>query len=693
MFKPVYLKLAWETLKKNYRISVPFILGGSLMEAIVYSITSMTDNPDLISLKGGATIISLLSVAQGVMVFFSFLFYLYLNSVLSKNRKQEQGLYTVLGMGKPHLVRILFYQYLILMLAIMVCGLAGGILFDKAMFLLFAALSGMPVPMGFYISWEAIGYSLLMTLVMMVLLLVLSAFTMLRTNPLELLKGENIGEKQLKNRWILALLGLVSLGIGYWLALTVKNPVEALLYFFVAVIFVIIGTYLLFLFGFTCLIRMMEKNKRFYYKPKHFISVSTMKYRIKASAASLASITILSTAVLVAVSASASLISGSNALVESLYPKEALMTFTGCKPAQSEMVENAAKKAIQESGMAQGEAEVYRSSSFLAAKTADGYTMLSPESTKEETSNPLIVTVIPESDYNRVLHQDLHLENGQVYAYEPDNQSGTLSLDGKSWKLKEMPEQLKSFGGMSSEVNTMGYAYHFLVLSEQDYLEIASSSDCIIYAYFDLSQEAKTILEENGSADTAEGQLNEDAGFDKVAVKVWDIFNPLLDQESTQAGVDPETVYAYASMEFKEDYAAQLNSLYSGVLFIGIYVSVMFAVAVILIMYYKQISEGTDDRKRFAILQNVGLEQKQIRRIINDQVVLIFFVPLGMAALHLCFAFPMLQRILRAIGQINASLFILVTLISFGLFALLYIIAYRLTARTYYRMVRSAGLR
>lgn len=687
MSKPIYLKLAWETLKKNYRISVPFVLGGSLMEAMVYSITSMVNNPGLADIKGFNTVSSLLSVGDGILIVFSFLFYLYLNSVLSKNRKQEQGLYTVLGMGKPHLMRILFYQYLILMLAIMVCGLAGGILFDKAMFLLYSALMNMAPPLGFQLSLPGTLISLAMTLAIMILLLIFSSVNMLRTNPLDLLKGEKVGEKQIKNRWILAVLGVICLGIGYWLALTVTNPVEAVVYFFIAVLFVVAGTYLVFLFGFTCLIRLMEKNKRFYYKPKHFISVSTMKYRIKASAASLASITVLSTAVLVAVSASASLISGSSALVGSLYPREALLDFYDCELSGSLLLEDAVKKAVVDSGMAAAAPEVYRFSNLLVYETADSYIAADQPNGNGEV--PVIMVVIPEKDFVAVTGQQVQLEDGEIYAWMPQADSDGIVINHRLWKVRQMKEELTSFGGMDSKNNAMAYKYVFVVMNEQSF-EKYTPGACEMHAYFDLSQNARDLLEEDSSSsDSVVSEAT--TGYDRVAAGVYDQLSNVLEEKDGISEVQREELYGYCSVQFRDDYAAELNALYSGVLFIGIYVSIMFVIAVILIMYYKQISEGTDDRKRFAILQNVGLEQKQIRQIINDQVLLIFFAPLGMAALHLCFAFPMLQRILRAMGQVDTRLFVLVTLITFAVFALLYIIAYRLTARTYYRMVRSAG--
>lgn len=696
MLKPVYLKLAWETLKKNYRISVPFVLDGALMEAIVYSIASMADNPDLMGIRGYRTVSSLLPVAEVIMIFFSFLFYLYLNSVLSKNRKQEQGLYTVLGMGKGHLIRILFYQYLILTLAIMVCGLAGGILFDKAMNLLYAFPMNVPSPLGFHISPAAVGTALLMTLVLMALLLVISSVNMLRTNPLELLKGEKIGERPPKNRWILAVLGLISLGIGYWLAVTIKDPVEAIFYFFVAVLFVIIGTYLLFLFGFSCLIRLMERNKRYYYNPRHFISVSTMKYRIKASAASLASITVLSTAVLVAVSASASLIYGSSTMVDGLFPQEANLYFNDCVPAESAALEEAADQAVADSGMALGDPMSYRFGLFLAAPVADGYDRLNMDiSGKLEYEDIKIMTILPETDFNRIRKENLHLENGEVYAWMPSIHSDEVSIEGKSWKLKQMPQELTSFGGLSSQASPYGYSYCFVVMNDADFASSVQEPDCSVHLFFDLSNQARTIMKDmeaqadpDLSADEVDSMISQ-----QIASKIWESFDLVMEEKYGPMPEDGWSGYQYGSLEFKEDYAAATSALFSGVLFIGIYVSVMFAVAVILIMYYKQISEGTDDRKRFAILQNVGLEQKQIRRIINDQVILIFFVPLGMAALHLAFAFPMLYRIQRGIGMVNLNLFILVTVITFVVFALLYVIAYRLTARTYYRMVRAANVR
>lgn len=694
MSKPVYLKLAWQTLKKNYRITIPFVLGGALMEAMEFSVVSMTDNPGLSRIYGFTSAQGFLNMGAVIMIIFAFLFYLYLNSVLMKSRKQEQGLFTVLGMGKGHLVRILFYQYLILAAAIVISGLIMGLLFDKGMYLLAARIFSMKIPMGFHLSFTALKVSVLMTLMILLLLFCLSAFSMLKTNPLDLLKGEKIGEKEIRSRWILALLGILSLGTGYWLALHVKNPVEAITWFFAAVLLVIIGTYLLFLYGFTCLIRLMEKNKNYYYRPSHFISVSTMKYRLKASASSLASIAVLSTTVLVAISASVSLLSGSDALVQAEFPGRVRLAAYHIQNDASGRVEEALKKGLEDSGALEDDSlQIYRFIMTPAMRYEDG--IASAETVQQAGSwddlSGSMLTVIPVDDYNRVTGSDIVLGKGEVYGYFPEITTGEIQIGEYIWKLKEMPEPLKAFGSMDSQVNAYGLPYIFVIANTEDIPALTGLDLVNLQADFDLNAPYTALLEEGLKEWRSRGDSGQAEEYFSPYASVATPLQASVDASLQEAGLGSyyeDDIMNFYGFSFRDEQKADLMGLFGGILFIGIYISVMFAVAVVLIMYYKQISEGAEDAGRFRILQNVGLEPRQIRKIINDQVVLVFFLPLGMAGLHLAFAFPMLQKILAAAGQVNTPLFLSVTLITFAVFVVLYVIAYRLTARTYYKMVR-----
>lgn len=302
-----------------------------------------------------------------------------------------------------------------------------------------------------------------------------------------------------------------------------------------------------------------------------------------------------------------------------------------------------------------------------------------------------MLTVIPVDDYNRVTGSDIVLGKGEVYGYFPEITTGEIQIGEYIWKLKEMPEPLKAFGSMDSQVNAYGLPYIFVIANTEDIPALTGLDLVNLQADFDLNAPYTALLEEGLKEWRSRGDSGQAEEYFSPYASVATPLQASVDASLQEAGLGSyyeDDIMNFYGFSFRDEQKADLMGLFGGILFIGIYISVMFAVAVVLIMYYKQISEGVEDAGRFRILQNVGLEPRQIRKIINDQVVLVFFLPLGMAGLHLAFAFPMLQKILAAAGQVNTPLFLSVTLITFAVFVVLYVIAYRLTARTYYKMVR-----
>ncbi len=655
----VYWNLAIQSLKKNYRISLPFLGGSVIMTAMFYSITSLSFNPGLSEIFGGNVMIELLGMGEKIMMLFTLIFFFYLNSVWFKNRRQENGLFTILGMEKRHLIRIQIYQMAILFVTTLTIGLLLGIGLDKILFMLILKFSGMDPSFGFYISQEGLRDTVLWIGLCYAAILIWSIVSTLRFNPLESLHGKQIGEKPIQNRWLLAILGFLCLGSGYAIALTVKDPIAALIYFFVAVILVILGTYLLFAFGSTVIVQILQNNKKFYYQPSHFISVSTMRYRLKQNGVALANIAILSTMVLVALSTTTSLLAGIDSTLDRQYPRSFIVNLVSNLPTSENSsslgdfsysglntgngrlstleIENKVLAIAQECGLNPTNGEVILRDGLVVSRE-DGSSFQTP--------------VIDLNDFNRITQGNYTLAPGEMISLTPAIPAGTILQN-------EMEDQSNIDSILIKEVVERPDILDFLI------------------SYFD-EQQAMLV-----------GDLREN---NPIYHNVFVLFDSESDQSSKAAlnfyhaleAQFPEV--GAMSVRTKDSDKEEILSVYSGILFIGIYLSVLFLLVVILIMYYKQLSEGLEDQKRFEIMQKIGLETKQIHRIINSQVLLMFFLPLGTALLHICVAYPMIQKILNMLTMGENRIFLLVSALCFLIFSLIYIIIYKLTARTYFKL-------
>ncbi|MDE5757077.1 MAG: FtsX-like permease family protein, partial [Allobaculum sp.] len=433
MKKHMYWSLALQSLKKNYRISLPFLGGSVIMTAMFYSITSLAFNPELTQTFGGNVMRELLGFGERIMMLFTLIFFFYLNSVLFKNRRQENGLFTILGMEKGHLIRIEFYQILVLFLVTLGIGLLLGIGLDKILFMLILKFSGMDPSFGFYISHEGLQDTIFWIGLCYLAILIWSILSTLRSNPLEALHGKQVGEKPIKNRWLLALLGILCLGSGYAIALSVKDPIAALVFFFLAVILVILGTYLLFAFGSTVIVQILQNNKRFYYKPSHFVSVSTMRYRLKQNGMALANIAILSTMVLVALSTTTALLAGIDSSLDRQYPRNFIVNLfsTSSLPEEiafneesfvsglpttnglmsTQAIEEKVLAIAQEYGLDPNNPEVILRDG-LVVQTEEGLSFQTP--------------VIDLADFNRIVNGNYILSPGEMISLTPEIPTGTL---------------------------------------------------------------------------------------------------------------------------------------------------------------------------------------------------------------------------------------------------------------------------
>ncbi len=654
-----YPKLAAGNMKKNARTYVPYMLTCIITVAMYYIVKSLSQNPGVKEMIGGGYLSELMFIGSHVVALFAVIFLFYTNSFLVKRRKKEFGVFNILGMEKRHLAWVLGWETAYLALGSLVLGLLLGIIMDKAMYLLVGKIIGGGVPLGFFVSARVIGQTVQIFAVIFLLICINAIRQVHVADPIALLQAGNAGEKEPSTRWLLALAGLVSVGGGYYIAVTVSDPVASLLLFFVAVVLVIIGTYLLFTAGSIALLKILRKNRKYYYRTRHFVSVSGMIYRMKQNAVGLANICVLSTMVLVMVSTTTSLMIGMEDVVRERYPADIMVYFKGDAPQGNQAYIEAIRALQRERGLAVKNEMAYL---YLGLSASHEY--------KYEESHEIGVTsaldsmdelfLITLDDYNAVMKERKTLEEGEVMVY-----SNRTSYDLPVFKLLgreyRVAEKLDSFVGNGQYSANMCNTIYIVVPDREALLEI-----------YDAQRE---LLGENARS------IRQVYGFDMDADEEEQnaFYNDLLDCMA-QNGISAVT-------EARAEAKSSFISLYGGLFFIGVFLGVLFVMATVLIIYYKQISEGYDDRERFSIMQKVGMSRDEVKSAIHSQVVTVFFLPLIVAGIHVTAAFPLISKLLVLMQLTNTKLFIACTGACFLVFAVMYVFVYNLTARTYYRIV------
>lgn len=654
-----YPKLAAGNMKKNARTYVPYMLTCIITVAMYYIVKSLSQNPGVKEMIGGGYLSELMFIGSHVVALFAVIFLFYTNSFLVKRRKKEFGVFNILGMEKRHLAWVLGWETAYLALWSLVLGLLLGIIMDKAMYLLVGKIIGGGVPLGFFVSARVIGQTVQIFAVIFLLICINAIRQVHVADPIALLQAGNAGEKEPSTRWLLALAGLVSVGGGYYIAITVSDPVASLLLFFVAVVLVIIGTYLLFTAGSIALLKILRKNRKYYYRTRHFVSVSGMIYRMKQNAVGLANICVLSTMVLVMVSTTTSLMIGMEDVVRERYPADIMVYFKEDAPQGNQAYIEAIRALQRERGLAVKNEMAYL---YLGLSASHEY--------KYEESHEIGVTsaldsmdelfLITLDDYNAVMKERKTLEEGEVMVY-----SNRTSYDLPVFKLLgreyRVAEKLDSFVGNGQYSANMCNTIYIVVPDREALLEI-----------YDAQRE---LLGENARS------IRQVYGFDMDADEEEQnaFYNDLLDCMA-QNGISAVT-------EARAEAKSSFISLYGGLFFIGVFLGVLFVMATVLIIYYKQISEGYDDRERFSIMQKVGMSRDEVKSAIHSQVVTVFFLPLIVAGIHVTAAFPLISKLLVLMQLTNTKLFIACTGACFLVFAVMYVFVYNLTARTYYRIV------
>lgn len=664
MSKTFYFRLAFDNLKKNAKMYIPFVLSCILTIMMYYMVSSLSMNPNMMNMIGGDVMQQILSLGIYVIAVFTVIFLFYTNSFLIKRRKREFGLFNILGMEKKHLSIVIALESMIVFLVSMVLGIGIGILLDKAFYLLIAKMLNASIALGFYISYQSIVNSIILFLIIFLLMYVFSLIQINLSNPIELLHGDQHGEKEPKTKWLLAIIGLICLGTGYYMSVSIQDPVTAFAFFMVAVILVVIGTYMLFTAGSIVILKLLRKNKRYYYKTNHFISVSNMIYRMKQNAVGLGNICILSTMVLVMLSTTISLWVGMNDIIETRFPRDITVSINSVDSNQALYTIDDMNYAIEQAGIQTDEELVYRTLSVSAINKRNTYTFGNENASLQDISNVVVLYFITLDDYNRTEGTNVSLAPDEVLVFPSGKQFDhkTIDIASNTFKVKGILDSIKADSNYSANLqNSM-----FVVVDSMDTLFMID--DLQKQAYGDNASYIHTSYDFN---------LNKS---EEMSVK-----------EATDALIaNYPGDTTYMMVDTQEGNYEDLLSLYASFLFIGIFLSFLFIMATVLIMYYKQITEGYEDKKRFEIMQKVGLDKREVKKTINSQVLTVFFLPLVVAAIHIVFAFPMIEKMLRLLYLDNTNLYIMTTVICFGVFALVYVLIYFLTSKVYYGIVRNA---
>lgn len=655
MHKWFYTKMALGNLGKNRKIILPYLIMSVGIISMFYIMHAIAVNEGLAALPGAASIISILFFGTVVIGIFSAIFMFYTNSFLIKQRKKEIGLYNILGLEKKHIAKMLSIETFFIALTALVIGLLGGMVLSKLMFMILLKLLGFDVTLKFAISGISVLISVVLFGGIFLSTLIFNVGHIHLSRPIELLKGGNLGEREPKSKWIMALIGAIALGVGYYIAVMVKSPLEAIFIFFIAVVLVMIGTYLLFTTGSIVVLKMLRRNKNFYYKTKNFTSVSGMIYRMKQNAVGLANICILSTAVLVSLSTTVSLYMGMEDVLETHYPHEISIMMPDGVPEDHDKVKEMVNRLATEKSVELEHFNTVRTKGFPVVISDNEFTVNPDYGFDYKMS---FVQLVPLEDFNLLENSSLELNEDEVLIYTNLEMLGleSIVLGGSEFQVKE--ELTASSIEPKSEAALMMNI--FVVVKDTETLNGIYNA---VYGGDDQTLDYITSIDVIG---TDEAKLAFNYGI-YGGVSEFD-FN----------------IRADSKLLSKDSFL----SVYGGFLFLGIFLGTLFLMATVLIIYYKQISEGYDDKVRFDIMQKVGMGESEVKSTIKRQIVMVFFIPLIAAIVHIGFAFNIIVRMLALFGFSNVSLFMVCTAITVLIFAIIYFIVYALTARAYYKIVQ-----
>ena len=656
-----YSKFALNNLVKNKRFILPYILSTIFTIASFYILTSLSLGKNLDKLPQGISATKqVLGFGVIVIAIFSAIFLFYTYSFLIKRRVREFGLYSVLGMTKKQIARILILETIFIAVLTLVFGLAFGLLFDKLMLLVLLKLFTAGVSFGFVITPIAVFLTILLFGGIFFLLLIYTVVKISRLKIVALLKEENNGEREPKARFILAILGLGLTGYGYYLAQTIQNPIKAITMFFIAVLAVIFGTYLIFMAVSITVLKLMKNNKTFYYKPKNFISVSGLLYRMKRNAVGLANICILSTMVLVTMGTTSALYAGSEDAYNTRFPRDIIINGYRSTEGKLAEIEKNVKKATQDAGVEVKDLVSYNMLNVVGRLNGTEINYVSEFTGSFDKIKSIVVLEL--KDYNKVSKEQKTLNTGETLLFidkKGKYEANEITVQGVNLKIKE---KLTDFpGALGTAAANIMDTYYVVVKDNADVKKIESA------------------LKEKLNISEGEGEI-----FNYVGLNISDKSKEAKVIENFKQLEKEGNIH----IEGKAENETNFKGFYASFLFIGVFISMIFVVSQVVIMYYKQISEGYEDKGKFGIMRKVGLTDRQIKQSIRSQVLMIFFAPLAIATLHTVVAYPFIEKILKLFLATDNNVFLIALAVTISVFAVFYLIVYLITSRIYYRIIK-----
>lgn len=670
MRKGLFIKLAVSNIKRNKGTYIPYMITCICCIAMTYMMFFVTQSKDLsVQVPDSAMVTSIMFLGIAVIYIFSFIFLLYSNNFVMKRRQKEIGLYNILGLEKGHIMKMMAVETLFTSVISIIGGIAVGILGSKLALLLLLKILHVPAQLGFYVCVPGIVVCAVLFLPVVIVTLFRNVHRVRLSQPIELLRSGNTGEREPKAKWLMALLGFICLGSGYYIAVTTKSPVTALGLFFAAVLLVMAGTYLLFTAGSIAVLKVMRWKKSFYYKIKNFTSISGMIYRMKQNAMGLASICILSTGVLLMLSTTVSLNMGIEDSLSDMFPYDAGFTFNHVTFEEVPRLRNAFDEAVEKEKVPYEEKITQVVLDISVARNGNDMEILTRDTAA--SANVEYLTVVPEEEYEKISGKTVELKPGEILAFQENGGKGNISLNGVTYKVKEWLEEKPTY----DRGNNIFYKTTIVVTKEDLQKMDALQKELLGKDRGYLKLEFGLYIEGGKEADIKYGNL------------IREDLEPLTE---TLKG-EEDSVSPWFQSSIREEHYRSFYTLNGGLLFLGIFLGFIFLVGAGMIIYYKQMSEGYEDKERFEIMQKVGMSRKEVKSAIRRQILMVFFLPLLMAVLHIIMAFPMISRLLGLLGMMNTELYILCTAGTIVVFAVIYAAIYMCTAKSYYKIVERRG--
>ncbi|WP_455721415.1 FtsX-like permease family protein [Agathobacter sp.] len=666
----VYRKLAFTNIKNNGSLYLPYIISGMITVAMFYIMMFLNNSKGLEKIYGASYLTEIMALGVGVIAIFSYIFIFYTNSFIIKRRKKEIGVYNILGMEKRHIAKVMGIETITVALIAIVGGIMTGILFSKLSIMLLYKILAVKETVKFEINFSTITNTLIVFGILYALTLVYNMMQIKLANPIELLRGGNVGEKEPKSKWLMAIVGVGCLAVAYYISITTENPLKVLTLFFLAVLLVIIGTYLLFIAGSIVFLKMLRKNKKFYYNKKHFAAVSGMIYRMKQNAGGLASICILSTMVLVIIATTVSLYIGLDDELKTRYPMEAI-AYVNYTEVNEDVgtVRDHIKQIIEDEGRTITREKTYGYFNIFTKQQDDKIEKSTQYESNGSGTYLNIVTKdalcnledsFDEKDIPKLTDDSVAVYGMKKYNYD------SINILGREFDVKESKYyKIKKDAYLSSSFTNE----YYIVVNNMDTLT----------QLFNLQKEVY--------GDQAFSFSNT-IGFDFDGTKQQKIdctkkINKYLESDVRNQVGDKGMAYVEGRAENEE----AVYTLYGGLFFLGIFLGAMFLMVTVMIIFYKQTSEGYDDKDRYEIMEKVGMSNAEVKKSIQSQVRMVFFLPIVTAAIHVTAAFPMLRRLLVMFNLTDTQLIIECMIGTLLVFLAIYYLVFKLTSRAYYKIV------